>query len=708
MARPKHTAFLDLEETLAHRLRNAWSRYWGKVSAEIVTLCSLGQFDAAHRVAESIDLAPLFDRSRTFARTVGMSALLLGASRITAPRKSVVAKQPPKRELDAFLRQTETMLARNASQALRQMAHEWVNQEEATLLKAEWREEDHPRGKTTPESTPGSFAPATKAVDAEGNPLRLFHGTNAEFSTFRTPAMFSVKRDYAAQLGSRVVEVRLNIKNPADLNAMHISPSDPNFPEIAKQLQAQGYDSAQYRGEAWIAFDPAQIEQIAGVSMKFDAEVRGNVTFNHILLGGQKVGHISGFVEQDKFRIYRTEIDKVQRGTGAYRAAVQQVANKYGGAFTYADEASPQLQASLKKMPTYEWADFGGRNALLIHPEIEKAEWKAGVAKLDTGADRNQVKINVAGKNYFGLAASIQVSRMSAFGFLLEAAESGVTNYRVDAVLDERTCEVCRHMDGWVFPVEAGLQLAQQIMDTEDPEALKALAPFYAQNKASLAALGGYGTEDFINEGMSLPPYHPLCRCILTPTDEPADVHPTQIEDRVALASQTLYGEGDGVRLTRDLFGIEQPTPQDRRSIGDVVPDTELEELDVAPWLDRLTTEPTPEKPPVAPEQVHEWMQELLHDWLAQPAAAVPPDALVTPTPFEGTTIPQEYVRQFQPSRLAQLAQARWPWLAGLFGWLALEPDRPLFEDDSALVAEEELADEERDERDELREDRRP
>jgi hypothetical protein len=334
-------------------------------------------------------------------------------------------------------------------------------------------------------------------------------------------------------------------------------------------------------------------------------------------------------------------------------------------------------------------------------------DWKDTVVeKLDTGADRNQIKINVAGKQYFALAASVQVSRLSAFGFLLEGAESGVQNYRIDAVLDARTCEVCKHLDGWVFPLDSGLRQAQLIMDTDDPDALKQIAPFYAQTKASLLELATYGTDDLIDMGMLLPPFHPLCRCILTPTDEASDVHPTQVSDRVALASQALYGAGDGTRLTRELFGIEEPSEEASRRLGDVVPDLTPEEEAVPEWLAGLITESGTEPPPA--KEAAGWIQDLVTDWLAQPAADAPPPPLVTPNPFEGTTIPQRYAEPFSPERLRQVAEMRWPWLAGILGWLALgrKDTQPSLEE-QALADEEELADIERDERNELREDRR-
>jgi hypothetical protein len=686
------------------------------------------------------------------------------------------------------------------------------------------------------------------------------------------------------------------------------------------------------------------------------------------------------------------------------------------------------------------------RGPLVLGPEeFAPLDEEAGRLEKRERPD-HQVKIQVAGKQYFGIASSVQVSRLSAFGFLLEAAEAGIRNYRIDAVMDERTCAVCKQLDGWVFPVEAGMRQAQLIMDTDDVETLKQIAPFYAQNKQAVAELITYATDDWISMGMHLPPYHPLpvsedteflspdgwklvkdaavgdlcfsmnpdtgvvewvpvakvihagrapqgrmvhfhsqnadllvtehhrqvygtsianlsvrpagellaltkvtiprsgrwlgstvspfldvgmeavaellafwisdgsctkrsddsyqimistrkyaeraqelltrvtgrpahieggnvrcndtrlgrylldtvgvgfngkripscitqadpaiirvflnaylradgsvcvtkgrygesqnrvfytsspmlaaqlgelivkaggfpsyslqdnslnpqrigdrviqstlpvhrirwctsktatfgpsgkgtmelvpydgetyclslernfifyvrrngkciwtgnCRCILTPTDAPADLHPTQDGNRVALASAALYGEGDGVRLTRELFGVDVPAEDVAESIGDVIPEVEPIPAEFAAWLDKLTEPVAP--PKAVEEEARAWVQDAIDTLLAQPEAAVSPPALVTPTPFEGSTIPQQYVEPFRPSRLAQFAERRWPWLAGILGWLATaERDaEPGSAEEAELLAEEAEAEAERDERRARREDRR-
>jgi len=105
----------------------------------------------------------------------------------------------------------------------------------------------------------------------------VYHGTTVPFDKFNTPAMFHISRRYCEDLigddvDGKVIAVKLTINNPADLNALHLSPSDPHFREIAESLAAQGYDGAQYRGQAWVAFFPDQIEvlpsKVAAITLK--------------------------------------------------------------------------------------------------------------------------------------------------------------------------------------------------------------------------------------------------------------------------------------------------------------------------------------------------------------------------------------------------------------------------------------------------------
>ena len=101
----------------------------------------------------------------------------------------------------------------------------------------------------------------------------VYHGTTADFSEFKTPAQFSRDREYSSYLGDKVIPAYLDLKNIADLRAMNLSPSDPNFKKIAERLKSEGYDGAQYRDVAFIAFEPSQIKSAQPITRDGDGNI---------------------------------------------------------------------------------------------------------------------------------------------------------------------------------------------------------------------------------------------------------------------------------------------------------------------------------------------------------------------------------------------------------------------------------------------------
>jgi hypothetical protein len=111
----------------------------------------------------------------------------------------------------------------------------------------------------------------SKVVDKDGSPRVVYHGTRSEFDKFEAPSMFHVDPRYTENIGDRTKAVFLSIKNPANLREMNLSPSDPNFKDTVKDLERMGYDGAEYRNEAFIAFKPEQIKSATGNRGTFDS-----------------------------------------------------------------------------------------------------------------------------------------------------------------------------------------------------------------------------------------------------------------------------------------------------------------------------------------------------------------------------------------------------------------------------------------------------
>lgn len=119
----KHEAFLDLEQGMAGQLLPVWEEHWNVRGEAIALAAEEGRWADAHQHVETVDMrTPLEKRAKTL-DTIGMAALLLGASRLGRIDRTVVYKEPPKEVLAAAVAQVHMMVGDNATQALRQELH---------------------------------------------------------------------------------------------------------------------------------------------------------------------------------------------------------------------------------------------------------------------------------------------------------------------------------------------------------------------------------------------------------------------------------------------------------------------------------------------------------------------------------------------------------------------------------------------------------
>lgn len=156
--------------------------------------------------------------------------------------------------------------------------------------------------------------------------------------------------------------------------------------------------------------------------------------------------------------------------------------------------------------------------------------------------------LKAVGSDFYALGANLMTSRLNSLGFLAEATIRNISTYQINEVMDSRTCPVCQEMDGKVFTVEEGFNQVMQALSTNDPNALKFIAPWPRQDKASVARLAQMGSNDMAAAGLATPPYHPSCRGIV-------DV--TTSTDRSDALIPTITGALSGGALAALMFGGE-------------------------------------------------------------------------------------------------------------------------------------------------------
>ena len=119
---------------------------------------------------------------------------------------------------------------------------------------------------------------ASKIVNADGTPKRVYHGTDKKFRVFRSKSgvyWFSESRDYAEAMaeergGDRVEEVYLNIRNPYYAKLEPGKFSDPNYEKaLIREAKKRGCDGLIIQNDTdneleaetfYVAFKPNQIK----------------------------------------------------------------------------------------------------------------------------------------------------------------------------------------------------------------------------------------------------------------------------------------------------------------------------------------------------------------------------------------------------------------------------------------------------------------
>lgn len=119
-----------------------------------------------------------------------------------------------------------------------------------------------------------------------------------------------------------------------------------------------------------------------------------------------------------------------------------------------------------------------------------------------------------------GLAAN-GMSRARNFGQVQGYVDLQVKELRILAVIDERTSDICREMNGRVIRTIDAVEQRERLMSATMPEEVKTAAPWFTpdQIRAKLGRPeGALPTQEIVGLGMTLPPYHFNCRTTVVET----------------------------------------------------------------------------------------------------------------------------------------------------------------------------------------------
>lgn len=120
--------------------------------------------------------------------------------------------------------------------------------------------------------------------------------------------------------------------------------------------------------------------------------------------------------------------------------------------------------------------------------------------------------------NYWDVTSSAALVRSRSFGCIAGMVEAGITEYEILAMGDERTCPICSEMDGRTFSVTETQKIIDNTLEIIDPEDFKQAMPWHSEPPV------GIGKDELTANGMSIPPFHGRCRCVLIIANEHVEI----------------------------------------------------------------------------------------------------------------------------------------------------------------------------------------
>lgn len=137
---------------------------------------------------------------------------------------------------------------------------------------------------------------------------------------------------------------------------------------------------------------------------------------------------------------------------------------------------------------------------------------------------KDYVDFSAAGDRQLQMLATLNTSRLAAWGFTAEAEVLGLETYQLSAILDGRTSAFCRLIDGKVFEVPQARTRIVNALSATTPDDLRILQPWPNQSQSSITELKDLSTTQLAERGFSVPPFHPFCRTICRRTKSDVSV----------------------------------------------------------------------------------------------------------------------------------------------------------------------------------------
>ena len=272
---------------------------------------------------------------------------------------------------------------------------------------------------------------------------------------------------------------------------------------LAALLDAEGFDEIadslqDILGQAWISAGEvavlAILEMLDAVDGPFTAAVIGDMTATmDDIMGAQLANRVSPVVREAVTMSYSLSQEQVRAGLST--------------SFNLPDRRAISWlhQHEMYWTRTHFTREWTGRIGNLAETVI-----RDGLSRRDAGIFfQNTLGEAFRGESesYWSVVADAVTTRSRSFGSTEAFVKAGITRYEVDAVVDHRTSEICRYLDGKQFEVADAVRVRDAMIAAETPEAAKLIMPWAKpvdvvdKSTVALAAMGVLAS-----------PFHGNCR----------------------------------------------------------------------------------------------------------------------------------------------------------------------------------------------------
>lgn len=120
---------------------------------------------------------------------------------------------------------------------------------------------------------------------------------------------------------------------------------------------------------------------------------------------------------------------------------------------------------------------------------------------------------------YWRVVANAAASRGFHYGYLKTMEVLQIPGYRLRAVIDLKTSDICRALNGKTFWVHDAVEVLERAYTGNDPEAVKQVSPWKTYKE-----IKDLSRDELRALGVLVPPFHGNCRTTIEPVMGTADV----------------------------------------------------------------------------------------------------------------------------------------------------------------------------------------